>query len=432
MGRFKLNPNGQFFLWRRSYLLFLFCVLCSTVSIAQSFEWKGSLKPVDKNGFYEILLSPEIIAKAKSPDLFDIRLTEGEKEVSYVLRTKPLAYDETKLTPFNSIQKTETPKQFTSVIFANENAAKLDEFSIVVNNTSVLKVASISGSNDKTQWYSVNNSISLDPQEASFTKSGTELIYTIAVPTTNYQFYKLEINDSLSAPLFIKNIGRFNTSIINNSDYDQVPSPVITKVKSSNSHQTVLRLTFKEPFLIRKLLFDVAAPKFFKREAILALKNDKVHRHKKQSTIEYLPVSSFSLVSGAIQEVTLDKPVKESSVYLVIENEDNQPLAFKQIEAFQQRYYLTAYLEKDKNYNLNFGNPTINSAPQYDLSYFTDKINGNLPALKVDEIKPIEKAAETKESVFFTSKNWIWTGLILLVGILVLISFKMIREMKDK
>ncbi|POY37419.1 hypothetical protein C3K47_06560 [Solitalea longa] len=406
--------------------------MCSTTSNAQSFEWKGSLNTVDKNGFYDIVLLPEIIAKLKSPDLFDIRLTEGEKDVSYILRTKPLAYDETKLTPFTIIQKIETSKQFTSVIFANENAAKLNEFSMVVNNTAVQKVASISGSNDNAQWYVVNNSISLDPFEASSSKSGTELIYTITVPTTNYKFYKLEINDSLSAPLFIKNVGKFNTSLINNSDYDQVPSPVITKVKSSNSHQTVLQLTFKEPFLIRKLLFDVKSPKFFKREAFLALKNEKTPRYKKQSAIQYIPISSFSLVSGGMQEVTLDNPVKESTVYLVVENEDNQPLVFKQIEAFQQRYYLTAYLEKDKIYSLNFGNATIISSPQYDLSYFTDKINGNLPVLKVGEIKSVEKLTESSTSVFFGSKNWIWTGLIVLVGTLLLISFKMIGEMKGK
>jgi len=70
------------------FKLFFFLLLFieSTSAGAQSFKWQADLEKVNTNGFYKILLTPQLISKTENSDLADIRIFEKSKEVAYLIR----------------------------------------------------------------------------------------------------------------------------------------------------------------------------------------------------------------------------------------------------------------------------------------------------------------------------------------------------------
>lgn len=61
-------------------------LLGSLVVNGQSFKWQAPLQQVAKSGFYNIALTPDLIAKTESEELADIRIFEKNREIAWLLR----------------------------------------------------------------------------------------------------------------------------------------------------------------------------------------------------------------------------------------------------------------------------------------------------------------------------------------------------------
>lgn len=87
----------------------------AAVSNAQSFNWQAELERVPKSGFYNILLSPELVAKTKSLELNDIRIYQGKSETPYLFRKKTDTLDNTPV-PAPIVKAREEPGKKQTVI----------------------------------------------------------------------------------------------------------------------------------------------------------------------------------------------------------------------------------------------------------------------------------------------------------------------------
>ncbi len=168
--------------------------------------------------------------------------------------------------------------------------------------------------------------------------------------------------------------------------------------------------------MIDNLLFNISAPAFYKRQA-------------------WVNGESFTLTSTKPNEIALFHSLKTDTLFIRIENQDNPPLTIERIAAWQLPRYLSAYLEKDKSYMVLMGNPKL-AAPQYDLSYFADSLDRELPGITIDTagMQAIGKPAKvvTQGFTLFSSQGWIWiaiAGIILLLGFMAL---RMLRDMQEK
>lgn len=218
-------------------------------------------------------------------------------------------------------------------------------------------------------------------------------------------------------------IGRLNTS-----HYSLIPYIVFKTREIKASKRSVVEIDFDKAYQIDKLRLTVDGFKFYRREAWLAKKNSDIRQKGNQDP--YQLMNSFIILSGKPTIIELKGANRYKTLYLIIENEDNLPLAVKKIEAYQQNMHLTAYLEKDKTYILKTGGQDM-SFPRYDLSYFNDSISNGVPFIKVGNFSQ-SKAEVKKTTTFFNSKAWIWAALTALIGILGYLSYKMIREMQNK
>lgn len=61
-------------------------LLGSQTGKGQSFKWQAPLQQVAKSGFYNIALTPDLLAKTESQELADIRIFEKNREIAWLLR----------------------------------------------------------------------------------------------------------------------------------------------------------------------------------------------------------------------------------------------------------------------------------------------------------------------------------------------------------
>jgi hypothetical protein len=386
---------------------------------AQRFVQQAALPAIDTSRLYNIILTPEIIAGSTGLGLPDIRIYENGSEVPYLLQQESDDYDLSSFREFEILENTQVVNGISTLLF--RNTGKLDHFELIVKNAWVTKQLSISGSNDRNKWYAVTEDLSLDLNTASPDKSGTTLTKTIQIPTTDYQYYRLLINDSAAAPLNIIKLGRYNIIPVEAS-YLSVPAPALIKLKEVSPRQTALKIQFSGAYIIRKLSFNISAPALYHRQATLCTASGNT----------YIPQQQFTLTSNQPVQVVLNNPVKEKNLYLFIDNENNPPLQIAAVKAWQANTYLISYLEKGKAYILKVGDTSLQT-PTYDLSYFVDKLDhvSYLHAGKLVRASTPEQAPAIISTIF-KSKIWIWAGIAginLLIGFLV---FKLIKDMQQQ
>lgn len=211
------------------------------------------------------------------------------------------------------------------------------------------------------------------------------------------------------------------------SQYVALPSPVITTRNDAVSKQTILHLQFKEEYLIQQLKLTVAGPAFYRRSLYVT---------EDAGSIDHC--EQFAIVSGQPASLRLLTPLKTKQCYIIIRNEDNPALEIKDITALQKQIYLTAWLEKGKNYLLKTGDRDL-PAPVYDLPYFANKVPGNITTLETGNITPIpavikstpSRTAETNSTVF-KSKGWIWAGIGSIIVLISLLTIRLLRDMRER
>ncbi|RFM32117.1 hypothetical protein [Chitinophaga silvisoli] len=399
------NKNKKF----SAFFIILF--LCSTSLTAQDFSagpskkfsWQAVIHKVDRSGFYNILLDPTLMAHSEAPDYADFRIYQDKKtEVPYLLRTAPIRYDIAAVRSFPLIENKQVANGTSSFIFSNETGNPINYVTLGIKNSWVKKHMNVTGSNDLKQWYGLVPEFVFDPANPQ-----------ILLPSTDYKYIRLLINDSGSAPLNITGAGQYYNEV---KQTRALTVPSGKMIISNANKTTTIKLAFAHEYVIDNLLFNITGPSLYKRQA-------------------WVNGESFTLTSTKPNEIALFHALKTDTLLIHIENQDNPPLTIEGIAAWQLPRYLTAYLEKDKSYQILMGNPKL-PAPQYDLSYFADSLSRELPEITIDNgsMQAIAKPAgvATQGFTLFSSKGWIW---IAIVGIIVLLGFmalRMLRDMQEK
>lgn len=92
----------------------------------------------------------------------------------------------------------------------------------------------LSGSDDKADWYIIKDNYEL---ESLFNHRETEEVTILHFPLSDYEYYRLDINDSPSLPIKILKAGHFDTSFAK-AKYLELPSPVLKQADSIDKKAT--------------------------------------------------------------------------------------------------------------------------------------------------------------------------------------------------
>ncbi len=296
---------------------------------------------VQQNGYHKIELNEQII-NLLSASLDNIRLYDtNNKQIKHYLHSAiPLNPSVKRHTfPFN---KTEAKvNSYTSVVVENSQRESIDYFVLHCKAFSNTKTIKISGSQDHEQWFPL-----VDNCQISYTHNMP--IDITAVKRSEFNYYKIEIDDFDSAPIIITKV-EAETSLFPKDNYVVLQTPIIQQetILIEKDSITYIDFSFSERQYINWLDFQYLA-----NTSIYSLNVEL--QAKKDSLAFYEHIQSFQLANGKPNYLIINK-LYGQYFRLKIHNYTNQRLTFTNIDAYQLRYSLVANLEKDKSYHLRFG-----------------------------------------------------------------------------
>ena len=325
-------------------------IVIDSICMGQTYVAEAELAPVDKEGFYNIILTPDKSQYLNS-SFTNIRiLDEDNKEVPYLLRADVPHMVTEVFREYSKIEKKQTKNCCTTIVLHNPDQRLSNNVRLVVKNADVTKEATLLGSDDKINWFALNQHLVLTPASS---KEGTSEIKIVNFPLSDYQYYSLQIDDSTSAPLNILTAGYFEVETANGK-YAEVPVTEITMTDSVKEKKSYLRIRFNGPMTLDKFELAMKGAPFFLRKGMVfllktrKLKGDKTERY-------YEAIREIEITSKRPTTVEL-QALKVKDLLIVIDNEDNPALDIDEFKAFQLNRYLTAWFSAGTKYRVKVGN----------------------------------------------------------------------------
>lgn len=403
--------------------LFIFAFSSANASKKDPYKASASLSAVQADGFYRIVITPEMISLVKK-DYSDIRMLDKDnKEVPYVITSEVASSMKELFQSYPIIINKSVDKQITNVTIHNQKKDTILKIQLLIKNADVRKEVSLFGSNDQKNWYVIKDKYFL---HSLYHNENTMITETMSFPPSDYEYLKFIINDSISPPVQVVDAGYYNY-VTEKGKYQSIAVQHMHQVDSSDG-KSYIRMVFNGRQLLDIIQFDFSGAEYFYRPVSLArLKSKQI---KKRDREYYFDPISYRNISSKQNNRWSFNALEADTLYLIIDNADNQPLKFEGANCYQLMHYINAHLKKDESYRMVFGNKKA-KMPNYDLKYFLDSIPDNAALVTIQNIKR-EKFSQTALTSFGPGKIWIWIILGAVLLLLLFMSKKMLTEMKEK
>lgn len=391
---------------------------------AQKFTLEAEVEAVEQAAYHKILLSPELLGSTEY-DQSDIRLYDQEgKEQPYLITEEEAESVTAVFTAYEITDQKYKEDTISHITFHNPEKEAIDNVSFVVRNTDVQKRARLSGSDDGVSWFIIKDNYLLHGMHSD--EETTEL-KILDFPLSDYEYFRLDINDNWRLPINILKVGYYDTqkTVGKVTTFD---CPI--EYQKDSAKKTYLKIAFDTPRYFEKLKIEVSGADYYSRYTDILVKKETVDRKNRVSTY-FHKIGSFELNSNSTNEVDLRRGALKE-FYIQIDNRDNAPLKVEQITGSFLNKYAVAELNPLNKYVLKWGDKTIHS-PEYDIAVFADRIPEDALKINHSKIKSlIEKVEEVKEKGVFENPYIIWS-IIGAVGLLLgFVSLRMVKEIGQK
>lgn len=397
---------------------FLICAAFTSAVLAQP-HWQVELPLVQQDGYYSVVLSPEVIGRSRS-DLADLRVLDtAGHEVAFVLEHEPELYERT-WTKTYKLLRNERVDQRTIIEMEADSAATVDELQVHIRNAEVTKRARISGSDDRQEWFIIKEEcLSVGEGEGS-----TSVLRFVDLPLSDYRYYRLELNDRKSLPVQVLELGHSGRV---RHEGRCTPIEGLRFLRKEDRSTTWLAVFANAPFKADRLLFDIASEVPYQRSGSFSAWTPIVMRERRRDVVRRMeqPLGSFVL-SSATRGTVAGPGVITDTLWISIENHNDRPLPIKGLTGSQLEHRLIARLMADQRYRLVTGDP-IASAPRYDLSVFRDSVSV-VGAVQLVAMSPMPATDAAHAPAFAPEKKWIWIALIGLGLVITVSTVRLLRK----
>ncbi len=397
-------------------ILFVFNV---AIGNANDFKWKTLIDSVLDNGFHKIILSPDVLSGTET-DCSDLRIYDSKhNEVPYILRienreTESLFFKVYKILENNYLSK----KAITRIVVHNQNKAIIASLVLKIRNTNIVKEITLKGSDNQLNWFIIENKYKV---LLSHAVDKTFEYTTIDFPNSNYEYFEITLNDKRKDPLQVMDVGYFDSEIYKGA-YSKIPKPTLIQYDSSKIKKSFIFLKYSKSHIINQLELRVEGPVYYLRKCNIGL-------YKYSNKKRYFEIIASDEISSERSTIFSFNNLKTSELVIEIDNADNVPLKIVAAETYQLSRYLIANLKTEDTYELFWGNEKL-SLPNYDIRYFTEKINSNIPVLNTKAIISLPKSKPASTTVFF-SKAVIWIAIVAVILLLGYLTLKITREIRQ-
>lgn len=375
------------------------------------------------NEWHQIKLPSSIFEKI-NPNFSDIRiygLTQTDTiEVPYIIKGS----DEQKAIKeieFKLINVSENKSAYYYTFELNQHQL-INQIQLSFNNKNFNFSAKLEGSNNQNQWFTLLNNYQLIGVRNQFVDFNYS---TLNFSQAKYKYYRLSIKSETKPQL------RHSSILISEK---QTPNLLEATVKTFGATQDM-------PNKKTNLLFNLSEKTPISSIHLKA--NDSIDYYRNY-TLSYLTDSvqtekgfiyNYRHIKSGVIHSFFNEPITFNSVIaqqfkIEVFNQDNQALNFSQVSAAGPTYQLITRFVLPAKYYLVYGNGKA-GFPNYDISYYADKIPTNLKRLALGEIKEIEQSKVEKTAPLFENINWLFVMLSIIILGLGWFSIKMLRNMKQ-
>ncbi len=410
----------------KNLISFLLFILTSFTAIAQTagYHFYSNLDTVASSGFYNIVLSPQINAHLET-DYSDVRIIDkNDKWIPHVFHSpRNELSGEAVLLDVNFITA-ESNKNNTVLII--EAAQTLNNINVLIKNTEVQKYCTLSGSNDKQNYFVISDSVLLTPQPAD---KNTESNLKINFPRSNYNYLKLVINNRYKDPYNV--VGLTSNSIakgflFSNFSDSVIQNPSTVVIQKDSNKNSYVQIIQQQQFHLNHINIKVEGVKFYNRKVDLFVPDNNINSYSYPGKF----IQSFTVSNNSNLHVTL--PVTNNDTfYLVVNNGDNPALQISEVRTGLNYRYITTYLEKGITYRLIMDNKNA-VLPNYDITKDYPTIKDSVPLLNAGSIIAFKNQAGIKKNNSSDKKWIIWICIIVTLLVLVIFTKSLMKEVNKK
>lgn len=398
--------------------MFSLCCLCADVLMHAQPHWSAPIAPVDRAGYYTIVLSPEVVGRSRE-DLADLRLLDSAgKEVAYLIEREPAMYERTWLRSYKLLRN-ERVKRATVVEMETDSAGVVDELLIHVRNARVSKRARITGSDDRTDWFMIQDEC-LAVGEGD---GATSVLRFVDLPLSDYRYYRIVLDDSLSAPVQVLDLGH-SARARSEGRYTEIDGLTFTRLEDRSI--TRLAVFTRSPFRADRLRFNIRSDVPFQRRAKFAHHVSYTVREHKRDVVRTgeEPLGDFTLTRTSRGNVPGPRTIVDT-LFVLIENGDDRPLNITGIHALQLETRLIAKLEARAPYTITTADAKA-TMPRYDIAHFRDSLPETMGTLDVPAMKarPVTPKAGP---VLAPSMVWVWAAIIGIGAVIAISAVRLLR-----
>lgn len=414
-----LNLQHISIVMKKILFTYIFIVFSVSFLSSQEFAYQAELPKVDSSGYYHIFLSPEITSKLNYK-FSDIRiLDKKDKEVPYIRLGEDEMYKTAKSKQIKILQNEyKRVKKYTYLLVHNSDLSAISNLVLIVDNPMNAEAwINVSGSNDLNSWNILKNNSRYMPE---FSDSSLAEIRIDDIPESKFEYYRIFLFDFNKTVFNVHKVLNFDIQK-KNEEFVDVMKPDFEQDDTSEANQTILKLSFEEPQYIDKIKFFIESPKFYLRTAEIVKKDSATGKRIRLQFYDQNQ-QDFYLCSDSLNELMLSRYYAQN-LFLIVNNNDDTPLKFSDVDVLQREEFIVAYLEKNEKYLLYFGNKNV-PPPIYDLKFFKTKIPSKCPEIHITNV--IELTDSNKnQKVVKVKPIYLWLAFGIVIIILAAISVRM-------
>ncbi len=414
---------------KHKIFIYLFSILTSISALAQieNYSFKRQLNKVEKENYYTILLSPEVIARSKS-NLSDIRIyniaDSDTSEVPYLMNWMGSNIKEVSI-PFELINDTYNEKCCSYVTLKFPKKQSINQIKLNVSDSNFDKSLKIEGSNDNKQWFTIKEHLRI----VRFRTSSEDYSYTtLNFNSSEFTYFRIKFDDDGSPRINVTTAYAFENQLIEGKYSDL---KILGKKQTENKKEKTSEIIvdFPYPYLVSYITIKSNTTNDFYRNINIYGSSGTLKTRK--GDIENWYMINTSVFSSIENNAINCNNSKTKKLKIEIINYDNEPVEINEIKAFAEQCQLVASLPTSENLYLAYGKENDN-APNYDLVHFKDKIPNELSNVDYGS-EQVKIISINKPGQLIKSKVWLWVvmGVVLvIIGYFALSMLK--KEQSDK
>lgn len=376
-------------------------------------------KPFDT--WHKIELPNAVTAKLNSR-MSDLRLygitSEGDTvEAPYIVDVKASTVDR-KVYPHSIINKSSRSGIFFYTIQMSK-AAAINELKLQFAEQNYDRTITVEGSRNQGQWFQLVK----DYRITAIKTADVDFEYAdIALPTADYQYYRLAITASAQPNLTkVETVDYQETT--NNYQRQTVSAQTIRYDKAKK--QTIIDIELAEKSPVSKVSVPINVDYDYYRPATLQYVSDSIETTGTTRYI-YKSLASVALASNRSNAIMCSNTFAKK-LRLIIYDYDNAALSYGSLQIDGYPTELITRITTPADYQLIYGLASA-STPQYDISRFGDRIPADIKPLKLGP--EVRRELPSDSPPLLKNPLWLWLVMGVAISLLGIFAIRMISEKK--